>query len=161
MDSYECSICLEAIDNHCPVLECGHVFHLECINEWKRMSKNCPNCRYALTTLIHHKRASSDDVYRNMDVIYEIIKEIFKNSILETKICLNGEFIVYEIEMDEYLILIRSINVLYRGKLYSISIPTYNVKRVCYLYCFYTKLSDYVLRIVIHTGHAYIMRFQI
>jgi hypothetical protein len=42
-----CSICLssEYSDNKV-TLDCGHMFHRECINEsWFMMQCNCPNCR--------------------------------------------------------------------------------------------------------------------
>ena len=160
-DIQECSICLEKIDSYCPILNCGHVFHFECINEWKKLSKNCPNCRYSLSTLLHNKRASADDVFGNMDTMYEIIKIVFQNSILESKICIDGEYILYEIEMDEYLVRINNVNILYRGYLYCITIANYRVKPVLYCYCFHTKKTDYELRISFHTGHSYMLHFTV
>jgi hypothetical protein len=47
MPDEECSICLESCD-HCVKLECGHYFHVECINSWleeQGMDPSCPNCR--------------------------------------------------------------------------------------------------------------------
>ncbi|CAD8081554.1 unnamed protein product [Paramecium primaurelia] len=41
-----CTICLE--DSGSPVeiqLECGHVFHKECISEWLSREKHCPVCK--------------------------------------------------------------------------------------------------------------------
>ena len=41
-----CSICLSNIDNYIYTeLYCGHKFHLKCINEWVRNSKECPLCK--------------------------------------------------------------------------------------------------------------------
>ena len=39
----ECSICLESINKKPVTLECGHVFHLDCIIHLDK--KCCPNCR--------------------------------------------------------------------------------------------------------------------
>ena len=39
-----CTICIEEPDE-CSQLKCGHIFHTECINEWFKNHKSCPNCR--------------------------------------------------------------------------------------------------------------------
>uniref|UniRef100_A0A7S2VRC1 RING-type domain-containing protein n=1 Tax=Zooxanthella nutricula TaxID=1333877 RepID=A0A7S2VRC1_9DINO len=47
----DCMICLDAIDEGCAcrVLQCGHVFHAECIMDWwthaPRETVDCPCCR--------------------------------------------------------------------------------------------------------------------
>ncbi len=42
----ECSICLVYIlHTKKNVLDCGHTFHMKCINEWKKFSQTCPICR--------------------------------------------------------------------------------------------------------------------
>ena len=38
-----CSICLERLDMSSSIINCGHIFHLECINKINR--KKCPLCR--------------------------------------------------------------------------------------------------------------------
>ena len=43
----ECSICLEPCDK-CVELQCGHYFHIKCINSWMEEQMplaTCPNCR--------------------------------------------------------------------------------------------------------------------
>ena len=43
----ECSICIEPCDK-CVELQCGHYFHVKCINSWmeeQRPAATCPNCR--------------------------------------------------------------------------------------------------------------------
>ena len=49
----ECSICLDDMYNNTDVitLECNHMFHKKCINDWFREKHDCPQCRnYALPT---------------------------------------------------------------------------------------------------------------
>lgn len=42
-----CSICMISIDDTSPVvkLNCGHFFHLRCIEDWVRVRTVCPVCR--------------------------------------------------------------------------------------------------------------------
>lgn len=43
-----CPICLEDFDedSYCRVLECSHVFHYECVNEWfASVAVSCPLCQ--------------------------------------------------------------------------------------------------------------------
>lgn len=43
----ECSICLVdfEVDDDVVNLECKHIFHEKCIEEWVDRKKDCPNCR--------------------------------------------------------------------------------------------------------------------
>ena len=43
----ECPICLEPITNEsmCRMLNCYHIFHVECIDSWFTRNENCPNCK--------------------------------------------------------------------------------------------------------------------
>lgn len=47
-DNNECIICLDAmlINDKVRILECGHMYHYECINKWieKKKELNCPIC---------------------------------------------------------------------------------------------------------------------
>lgn len=49
-DVDECPICLESFDAlyHKAVVPCGHVFHEECIVEWRKLNGLCPNCNQPL-----------------------------------------------------------------------------------------------------------------
>jgi len=47
-EEYECAICLENEEQKEElILQCGHIFHKECINEWfrRRQNNDCPCCR--------------------------------------------------------------------------------------------------------------------
>ena len=45
-----CSICLNnyQIDNSILQLECNHIFHTNCINEWLNIKSSCPYCRKSI-----------------------------------------------------------------------------------------------------------------
>jgi hypothetical protein len=47
-DNNECIICLEdmKVGDKIRILECGHIYHYDCINAWirKKGSINCPIC---------------------------------------------------------------------------------------------------------------------
>lgn len=50
----DCSICLDkevlmTIDT-CTILDCGHIFHEECITKWNREKMTCPACRESTIT---------------------------------------------------------------------------------------------------------------
>lgn len=46
----ECSICLSEmkINEKLVILSCKHYFHKECITEWLKKSRTCPECRINL-----------------------------------------------------------------------------------------------------------------
>jgi len=43
----ECIICFELFNTGVEItqLDCGHIFHTDCINEWNNQSLSCPICR--------------------------------------------------------------------------------------------------------------------
>jgi len=43
-----CAICWEKFDATCRQLNCSHIFHLHCIQQWIEREKTCPTCRYDL-----------------------------------------------------------------------------------------------------------------
>ena len=49
----ECSICLDTIIDDRKTLECNHVFHHQCINNWidESLKFTCPLCRSGMITL--------------------------------------------------------------------------------------------------------------
>ena len=63
-----CSICLEKIDAEYGELECGHIYHIDCIKTWlMRHSLSCPYCRIKVDTGFILK------------TIVNILKYIFEN----------------------------------------------------------------------------------
>ena len=44
----KCSICFDEVTNAC-VTPCGHMYCLECIEEWLRRSQRCPICNSYVT----------------------------------------------------------------------------------------------------------------
>ena len=49
----ECSICLQPVQEDSDdsiTLDCGHTFHLKCINMWLNVNNTCPNCRKIVLT---------------------------------------------------------------------------------------------------------------
>ncbi len=62
-----CTICFEAFDNDCTVLNCGHAFHSKCINEWASQnveeSITCPTCRSpAIVTVSEQDQISLKEI---------------------------------------------------------------------------------------------------
>jgi hypothetical protein len=46
IDVIECPICLIDLEEYETIkLECNHVFHISCIEEWCNKDKSCPYCR--------------------------------------------------------------------------------------------------------------------
>ena len=45
-ENNECIICLENMKtgDKIKILECGHIYHNECINDWFKRKKECPVC---------------------------------------------------------------------------------------------------------------------
>ena len=47
-----CSVCLGDInlfDKEVSILNCGHFFHDNCLNDWLKQQMNCPECRAIVT----------------------------------------------------------------------------------------------------------------
>ena len=47
-----CSVCLGDInlfDREVSILNCGHFFHDNCLNDWLKQQMNCPECRAIVT----------------------------------------------------------------------------------------------------------------
>ena len=40
-----CTICLEPCSDGLGAIECGHVFHTTCVEDWVKRKHRCPYCR--------------------------------------------------------------------------------------------------------------------
>ena len=49
-NKYQCTVCLENIEKGDKItkLDCKHIFHTDCINEWVSRDNTCPCCRITL-----------------------------------------------------------------------------------------------------------------
>lgn len=45
-DDEECSICTGTETGAMYLTPCKHTFHRDCLNNWRRINNNCPNCRH-------------------------------------------------------------------------------------------------------------------
>lgn len=43
-----CIICRDSLTQGCKVLQCGHIFHTECLKNWAVVQQICPTCRAEL-----------------------------------------------------------------------------------------------------------------
>lgn len=50
--SVECCFCFESfganVDLEVVATKCGHMFHINCLNEWMKQSNTCPHCRVVM-----------------------------------------------------------------------------------------------------------------
>ncbi len=47
----ECSICYNELKENLSKLQCGHIFHISCIDEWRKRYDTCPNCRKTIKNI--------------------------------------------------------------------------------------------------------------
>ena len=50
-NSKVCNICLDQLKSGVQVkmLQCAHIFHAGCINNWLKQKQKCPTCRHRVT----------------------------------------------------------------------------------------------------------------
>jgi len=58
--SFECSICLEKINDNMCKLKCGHKFCVDCFSNLTRTSNNCALCRREISTTTVKKEINMD-----------------------------------------------------------------------------------------------------
>ena len=44
-----CDICSDILDTNLAKLNCGHIFHSGCIDNWLKRTLECPMCRNIIT----------------------------------------------------------------------------------------------------------------
>ncbi len=75
----ECSICLNIISENEQKLECGHVFHKECISKWFLRSITCPCCRVKVKSDILEYYVAFDIILNCELLTYNFIINFNKN----------------------------------------------------------------------------------
>ena len=87
--SVSCSICHEVINFSCEeisVLNCGHLFHHSCLQEWLNTNSTCPECRKRVAAnnfvqkLYPSINEETDLVYRGTSDETKSILKIFEDS---------------------------------------------------------------------------------
>ena len=79
----KCSICLDNLFSEktdVSVPKCGHMYHKDCLENYMKIKKNCPNCRSEITSIV---KTVYPDVYNELsysscsneakDILEEII----------------------------------------------------------------------------------------
>lgn len=88
MSHFSCSICIELLTagQNVVATNCGHVFHLNCMNAWNLQSKTCPDCRNRVPSnlpllRIYLKEADEkgeEDAESKQDVKAELIADLLR-----------------------------------------------------------------------------------
>ena len=54
-----CYICFDPLLNERCILECSHIYHSRCIQEWNIYKDTCPQCRSSLRCVNHKTHSKS------------------------------------------------------------------------------------------------------
>ncbi len=109
-EQYECSICLESIENNINkvITECGHIFHCSCImTNIIHNGFNCPNCRARMAEEISDDNSDNDNSSNWSNEDEDEDREIYEDDILRGfrmfNNLINGQEHEYEDIGDEYV----------------------------------------------------------
>ena len=87
--SVTCAICHEDIDfcaEEVSVLNCGHLYHNGCLQQWLSTNSTCPECRSAVTRnnfvrkLYPSKKEDAESVYRGTSEETKSILKVYEES---------------------------------------------------------------------------------
>lgn len=108
----ECPICLEKMDdeNLRVKLNCGHVYHLQCLKKWVSCSKSCPVCRAEIN--VGHIRSLYETISINRLGFFRRVLFLLKNRMncicmygrVEEEDLGHGDFIIPCINLIVYVI---------------------------------------------------------
>ena len=118
-DEKECCICLQKLKNNISKLDCFHLFHDKCINEWRKKNNICPICRKNIINISHIYYISNVFIALSLIILFLslIIIIIFKSYIGKifnfnnNKKIFHNIFIKIKIILEyAYIRIIRNIN---------------------------------------------------
>tara|TARA_A100001015_G_C15006654_1_gene721016 strand:+ start:904 stop:1419 length:516 start_codon:yes stop_codon:yes gene_type:complete len=71
INDFECSICLDVVENNdfVKLINCKHIFHKSCIDEWQKINNTCPLCRKNIS---NYYRVKTSSYFRKINNIAEI-----------------------------------------------------------------------------------------
>ena len=87
--SVTCAICHEDIDfcaEEVSVLNCGHLYHNGCLQQWLSTNSTCPECRSAVTRnnfvrkLYPSKKEDAESVYRGTSEETKSILKVYEDT---------------------------------------------------------------------------------
>ena len=59
-----CPICMNSMaPGSSRTLECGHTFHTQCLDRWRRRASTCPNCRAPFDPQIYKVKITIDPIH--------------------------------------------------------------------------------------------------
>jgi hypothetical protein len=82
-----CPICMNILtENTSRTLECGHTFHRQCLDRWRRRAPTCPNCRAPFDQPTYRVKITIDPVGYEQENITSNIQSIADMFGLDTSI---------------------------------------------------------------------------
>ena len=86
MNEEKCYMCLEKINDNGTKLECNHIYHNICLENWRKKSETCPECNVKSmdnqsTNLTNNK--IDNNVYDTLPASFSDLAEIDFNNIIQ------------------------------------------------------------------------------